>query len=231
MDEINGNVRKSDLKNQNQKSMINKECDIVKDLIPLYLDDVASEGSRELVENHIKNCKECKHEIDISKSPILRDKEIENSVKYIKAFKENKKRQKRAFYIENGIYIFVALFVIFMISYIYRHVFLGDVYHVKVEIGSSKEYSKSELKEASEAVKKYFQKHYKECKLVTLTYDEEDSGERTPAKGEIVFMAEFKTRSWTNPPFEPDRTYSGYSFTVRYDENKGKWEVIDAGYG
>jgi hypothetical protein len=36
-----------------------EKCDIVQDLIPLYYDDVASEGSRALVDEHIKDCEVC----------------------------------------------------------------------------------------------------------------------------------------------------------------------------
>lgn len=219
MNEINQNIKKS------RKV---KECGIVKDLIPLYADDIASEESRNLVERHMKQCAECRHELELLKSPMLRDKEIENSVKYIKAFKENKKRQKRAFYMEMGLYIIVALLFIIGIKMIYSHVVLGDVHHVKVEISSSEEYSKSELEKASEAVLKYFQKHYKGCKLLSLTYDETYSKEWAEVQGEIVFEAEFRTKS-SAVPFEQNTTYSGWNFSVRYDKKEGKWIVTGAG--
>ena len=34
-------------------------CDIVKDLLPLYVDDVCSEKSKIAIEEHLKNCEEC----------------------------------------------------------------------------------------------------------------------------------------------------------------------------
>ncbi|MDO4490381.1 MAG: zf-HC2 domain-containing protein [Lachnospiraceae bacterium] len=34
-------------------------CDIVQDLLPLYVDGDVSQGSREFVENHLKECEEC----------------------------------------------------------------------------------------------------------------------------------------------------------------------------
>ena len=36
-----------------------EKCEVVQDLIPLYCDEVASEGSRVLVEEHIKTCDVC----------------------------------------------------------------------------------------------------------------------------------------------------------------------------
>lgn len=37
-----------------------KECEIVRDLIPAYLDDLCSNASREVVETHIRECEACK---------------------------------------------------------------------------------------------------------------------------------------------------------------------------
>lgn len=46
-------------------------CDIVKDLLPLYVDDVCSEKSRMVIEEHLKECEECKkcYEQLIDKTP------------------------------------------------------------------------------------------------------------------------------------------------------------------
>ncbi len=35
------------------------DCSMVKDLLPLYIDDVCSAESKEIVEEHLKQCKEC----------------------------------------------------------------------------------------------------------------------------------------------------------------------------
>lgn len=36
------------------------DCDVVKDLMPLYVDDVLSENSKTFVENHVDSCESCK---------------------------------------------------------------------------------------------------------------------------------------------------------------------------
>ena len=36
-----------------------KECEIIRDLLPLYADDVCSERSAQLIEEHLQNCPEC----------------------------------------------------------------------------------------------------------------------------------------------------------------------------
>lgn len=57
-------------------------CDVCMDLLPLVKDDVASEDSKVLVQNHIKECKNCQ---DILKSfeeiPKMNEEKIINKIK------------------------------------------------------------------------------------------------------------------------------------------------------
>ena len=39
---------------------MNRECDIVRDLLPLYVENIASTGSRELIQSHLENCQGCR---------------------------------------------------------------------------------------------------------------------------------------------------------------------------
>lgn len=43
---------------------MNKECDTIRDLMPLVLDDVASENSKNMVTRHVEDCKECREYMD-----------------------------------------------------------------------------------------------------------------------------------------------------------------------
>lgn len=42
-------------------------CDIIRDLLPLYAEDMASNASRELVEEHLEGCDPCKKELELLK--------------------------------------------------------------------------------------------------------------------------------------------------------------------
>lgn len=42
-------------------------CDVIRDLLPLYAEDMASEASRGLVEEHLEGCDPCKKELDLLK--------------------------------------------------------------------------------------------------------------------------------------------------------------------
>lgn len=47
-----------------------KTCDIIKDLLPLYLDKVCSEDSKRAVEEHIATCENCRKELEAYRSDI-----------------------------------------------------------------------------------------------------------------------------------------------------------------
>ena len=57
--------------------MMTIKCDIVKDMLPLYLDDLCSEENRKLVDNHLKNCGKCREALSALKSN-LHKKETQN---------------------------------------------------------------------------------------------------------------------------------------------------------
>lgn len=46
-------------------------CNIVRDVLPLYLDDVVSDETKEMVEEHLKSCEACKREAAIMKQEVI----------------------------------------------------------------------------------------------------------------------------------------------------------------
>ena len=45
-----------------------KDCAIVKDLLPLYIEDMVSEETKLFINEHLKECEDCRNELDILKS-------------------------------------------------------------------------------------------------------------------------------------------------------------------
>lgn len=52
------------------ESNMNKDCNIVNDLLPLYVDDVLSADSKQFVEEHLSSCDNCKDQLDKMKADI-----------------------------------------------------------------------------------------------------------------------------------------------------------------
>lgn len=64
----------------------NLKCDTVKDLLPMYVDDITSETSNKLIEEHISGCADCKSVLEQMKQPVKVETapEIRDFKKYLK---------------------------------------------------------------------------------------------------------------------------------------------------
>ncbi len=71
-------------------------CDIIKDLLPLYIDGVSSESTNKLIEEHLSECEDCQKELELMQdAPIIsvKDEDLEKSVKIVgKKLKKFKKK-------------------------------------------------------------------------------------------------------------------------------------------
>lgn len=66
------------------------KCNLIRDLLPLYVDGALSEDSRQFVERHLKNCSACAKEAEKLKAPVPEEK----ALTAIKAKKENSAAKK-----------------------------------------------------------------------------------------------------------------------------------------
>lgn len=65
-------------------------CNIVRDLVPSFVDEICSEDSRELINEHIQTCKSCRDYLESMKKPLL-SIDLDNENDIIKAQKPFKK--------------------------------------------------------------------------------------------------------------------------------------------
>lgn len=95
------------------------KCEIIRDLMPLYLDDCCSEGSRELVREHVKGCASCRKLLgEMSKELVIGTEEKNNNLleeELLKTGKEVIKTEVRENYLENMIWMDMPLNVIICI--------------------------------------------------------------------------------------------------------------------
>ncbi|MCI8286925.1 MAG: hypothetical protein HFH89_04580, partial [Lachnospiraceae bacterium] len=90
-------------------------CDIIRDLIPSYLDKVCSEATRQCVEEHLADCDTCREIVSFYRTHMLSANKLERkSLDGLKKIKELLLIQKLACYavlaslLLLGIWIFVA---------------------------------------------------------------------------------------------------------------------------
>ena len=81
---------------------MNRECGIVRDLLPLYAENMASEESVNFINEHLKNCHGCRSELDNMKEcgsfASVRPSETGCADDVAKPFKKIMKRMKSRFY-------------------------------------------------------------------------------------------------------------------------------------
>ena len=65
-------------------------CEIIKDLIPLYIDRCCSEESANEVEKHLKECENCKSIFDMMNSENLKEKNESFEIKKLSKINERK---------------------------------------------------------------------------------------------------------------------------------------------
>lgn len=69
------------------------EHDIIRDLIPSYIDGMTSQASNQLIEEHIKDCSECRHYLEQMRHDLQGEQQVET--KKIDAFKKVRQVNRR----------------------------------------------------------------------------------------------------------------------------------------
>lgn len=92
---------------------MSKQCEIIKDLLPLYVDKVCSKETNELVEKHLKECEDCREYYNAIQENSSIDKLDE--VKSLKNFSKKLKRRKIITIIITLICTLMALILLFYV--------------------------------------------------------------------------------------------------------------------
>lgn len=67
-------------------------CNTIKDILPLYVDGVVSDDTRNMVAKHLEHCEECKKKYEAMKSEVVIP--VEGSIAPLKHFKNAWKKKK-----------------------------------------------------------------------------------------------------------------------------------------
>lgn len=97
------------------------KCEMIQDILPLYIDGLTSEESNEEIENHLKSCKNCKRFYqemigEISETVSISDEEFQE-VELIKKMKKRKRKGIIGGIIGAAVLILVAFVLIWPNTY------------------------------------------------------------------------------------------------------------------
>ncbi len=78
--------------------MSNRDCSIVKDLLPLYIDEVASDETSNFIKEHLLTCEACQKDLDFYKKELTKNNQADdriNEANTLKKISGNIKRKNR----------------------------------------------------------------------------------------------------------------------------------------
>ena len=92
-------------------------CKIIIDLLPLYYDDVVSEESRELVDDHLKTCEECRKVLEGFQETAKTNNTLRIEGPLLNSFKAAKKRLHHKSVVKIAVSILCTVAVVSALTY------------------------------------------------------------------------------------------------------------------
>ncbi|MDE7295446.1 MAG: zf-HC2 domain-containing protein [Oscillospiraceae bacterium] len=112
---------------------MNISCEIIRDLLPLYADNVCSEESKKLVEEHCGGCKECQSRLEAMKKPLPSPSSLSGEIRTPEKKPGDPLKKTRRHYIKLAVMtavistlIAVPLLVVWTISIKEKYSMLGE---------------------------------------------------------------------------------------------------------
>ncbi len=92
------------------------ECNIVKDLLPLYVEGIVNEDTADFVEEHIRHCEKCRKELEEMKSPNYLESDAasraNDDLSNLKQFKQEWTKKNRILIRNKTLLINICMFVL-----------------------------------------------------------------------------------------------------------------------
>ena len=207
-----------------------KQCEIVQDLLPLYVDGACSEASAEMIKEHIETCSDCREIYEQmcshTNEDILQKEKDGVLARHEKT--EKKKSRKR-------IVLVSALSIILCCAIIFACVSLKPEI---IDYGISDVYSQADMDSAINLIKETFSK-WEGCKLYSISYTDDGLCEReldycnTLADDGvvydqcIVFRTSFRSPILGGGAWHANFKYDWSWYLAR--TNNGEWELLTWG--
>lgn len=205
---------------------MDKKCDIIQDLLPLYVDEVCSEASKVMVNEHLQVCSHCDNICKKLRSDtneeILNEEKNGIIARYSRKLKSKRIRATM-------LAVIITLAAVFVCS---------NIRPVIIDLGISDLYSEQEMNDAVDLIKEEFNSWHG-CKLYSISYAGDDYSRKelgycntlapdgiTYAEA-IVFRMSFRSPIFGGGGWNPNFRYD-WSWYLARTEN-GDWEVLTWG--
>lgn len=205
---------------------MNKQCEVVQDLLPLYVDGACSEASAEMIKEHLESCTDC-NEIYQQLCSHTSEEILEKEKDRVIARHSQKIKRKRILAIITSVVL--TLVVIFTCI---------NLWPASIDYGTSAVYSHQDMNEAIDLIKEKFDS-WDGCKLYSISYAGDDFCEReleycnTLADDGvmydecIVFRMRFRSPIFGGGAWNPNFEYD-WSWYLARTQNR-EWELLTWG--
>ena len=199
---------------------MNKEnCNIIKDLLPSYIEMMVSKDSKVFIEQHIANCVECKEVLNKMNSQILIENAENQSDDIIERDTINKVRKKIKMHAKILFYgsIIICILVLMLIfSRLYTYNFLKNVYEKYSQINQSNNYRLTvntiyKNYEENEDFTNISELYYKDGKYKEIIYD--NYNKKTP---QTIILGEINSNEKTIIDYQNKKINKRKNSTIYY---------------
>lgn len=221
---------------------MNKDCNIVRDLMPLYADNQASEESADFITEHCFECDECRKLLDLALYPV--ESEVDDTDEAAKRLMESivqDKGKKKRKVTKKAVIIGITTAILLVIL-CFGFVFRGNAWFTTVNLAQAENYdtleewslksvvydhtAKDEIGQAAFEVRRFFESKFAGAILLNLTYSEEYSN-----KNRIVFKSRCFFLFDTDGIIPPFSEFDYLNFTLEKNAAYDKWIVTNYGQG
>lgn len=204
---------------------MNKQCEILQDLLPLYVDGACSESSSKMIKEHLETCPECKALYE-KLCAITGEDLLKAEMVGVVANHEKKAKKKRLL----TVFASVVLTIVLIFTVI-------SLWPASIDYGSSEIYSREDMNEAIDLIKDQFYS-WKGCKLYSIYYTDDSFCQREVDYVNtltddvvytecIVFRTRFRSPIFGGGAWNPNFEYDWSWYLARTEG--GEWELLTWG--
>lgn len=211
------------------------ECNIIRDILPLFSEDMVSDDTAAFVKEHLEKCTECRTALEAMKdsgeSGVLCAENVRQREAEAVPLKRVKKQlQKRKF-----LTMITSVFFVLVVICIYL-----QFKPISIDYGASELYSHQDMDSAVKVIKARFSS-WKGYKLYSISYTNDGlckkeleycnslGGDHEDFAECIVFNVYFRSPLFASGALNPHETYI-WSFYLARTEN-GDWQLLTWGEG
>lgn len=205
---------------------MNKQCEIVQDLLPLYVDTACSSSSAEMIREHLESCPECKR-IYENLCSTTSEEALKAEMTGVVAKHERKIKKNRLL----TVVVSVVLTIILVFTVI-------SLLPPSIDYGSSDIYSRNDMNDAIALIEEEFYS-WEGCKLYSIYYTDDSLCQReldyvneladdNVIYNEcIVFRTRFRSPVVNAGAWNPNSEYDWSWYLAR--TSGGEWELLTWG--